>query len=458
MHAARASTPETVPLTPGGWLLGSLPEMKRDILAFTEKAYAACGDLALVSGGPPGLRFELLMVNHPEGAARVLAGSNWTNFRKEGGLYDEIRTLLGNGILTSQDEDWVRQRRFVQPLFTRAHVDAYAAAMVAEIESSLAEWRQHGESVLDLGDELTRMTLRVVTRVLFGDDAGTAYEVIRRDFPIIDDAVMRRGVSPLNIPMWWPTPLNRRAMAAQSGLYEVCDEIVAHRRASQSPRRDDLLALLLAARDEGEALTDAEVRDQILIFLLAGHETTSTALTFTLHLLGRHPEIQDRVRSEVVSVIGEQPPRAAHVRSLTYTTAALQEALRLYPSAPLIGRTSVADDQICGYHVPAETEVALVPWVIHRRADLWPDPLRYDPARFMPPLPKDRHRYAWMPFGGGPRGCIGQHFSITESVLALAMIVRGFTLEAVVESDRVPVDSAITIRPVHPVLSRVAAR
>ena len=115
MHAARASTPETVPLTPGGWLLGSLPEMKRDILAFTEKAYAACGDLALVSGGPPGLRFELLMVNHPEGAARVLAGSNWTNFRKEGGLYDEIRTLLGNGILTSQDEDWVRQRRFVQP-------------------------------------------------------------------------------------------------------------------------------------------------------------------------------------------------------------------------------------------------------------------------------------------------------------------------------------------------------
>jgi cytochrome P450 len=454
----RGSTPTTAPLTPGGRLLGSLPEMKRDILAFTEKAYAACGDLARVSIGPPGLRFEALMVNHPEGAARVLAGSNWTNFRKEGGLYDEIRALLGNGLLTSQDEDWTRQRRFVQPLFTRAHVDGYAQAMVAEIELVLDDWRKRGVSVLDLGDELTRMTLRVVTRVLFGDDAGLAYEVIRRDFPIIDDAVMRRGISPLNIPIRWPTPLNRRAITAQSGLYDVCNEIVAHRRASRSPRRDDLLALLLAARDEGEALTDSEVRDQILIFLLAGHETTSTALTFTLHLLGRHPDVQDRVRSEVMSVIGDQPPTAEHVRAMTYTTAALQEALRLYPSAPLIGRRSVADDEICGYHVPAETEVAVVPWVIHRRADLWPDPLRYDPARFVPPVPADRHRYAWMPFGGGPRGCIGQHFSITESVLALAMIVRGFTLEAVGDSDHVPVDSAITIRPVQPVLSRVAAR
>jgi cytochrome P450 len=398
------------------------------------------------------------MVNHPDGAARVLAPGNWTNFRKEGGLYEEIRALLGNGILTSQDDDWMRQRRFVQPLFTRAHVDGYAQAMVAEIELALDGWRERRTSVVDLHEELTRMTLRVVTRVLFGDDADSAIEAIRRDFPVIGEAVTRRGLSPLKTPMGWPTPLNRRALAAQSGLYDVCDEIVEHRRAGRSSDGDDLLGLLLAARDEGEALTDAEVRDQVLIFLLAGHETTSTALTFTLHLLGRHPEVQDLVRSEVLSVIADRLPTAADVRSMPYTTAALEEALRLYPSAPLIGRMAVADDVLCGYHVPAGSIVTLVPWVIHRRPDLWPDPLRYDPSRFLPPVPKDRHRYAWMPFGGGPRGCIGQHFSITESVLALAMIVREFTLEAVGDSDRVPVDSAITIRPVEPVLSRVAAR
>jgi cytochrome P450 len=452
------SSSSTAPVAPGGALLGSLPAVKRDFLGFSEQAYAACGDVARVVVGPPGLRLEFLIVSHPDGVARVLAGSSWTNFRKEGGLYDEIRSLLGDGILTSQDEDWTRQRRFVQPLFTHAHVEGYATAMVEEIGHVLDGWRVRDEPVVDLHEELTRLTLRVVARVLFGDDAGSAIDVIRRDFPIVGDAVKQRGISPLKIPLSWPTPLNRRALTAQAGLYGICDEIVAHRRAGRSAGTGDLLDLLLAARDGGEALTDDEVRDQILIFLLAGHETTSTALTFTLHLLGRHPDVQDRVRAEVAEVVGDRLPTAADVHELTYTRAALEEALRLYPSAPMLGRTSVADDELCGVHVPAGTLVTLAPWVIHRRADLWPDPLRYDPERFVPPLPRDRHRYAWMPFGGGPRGCIGQHFSVIESVLALALVVRDFTLEALAPTDHLRVDSAITIRPLDPVLCRLAAR
>jgi cytochrome P450 len=358
-------------VAPGGALLGSLPAVKRDFLGFSEQAYAACGDVARVVVGPPGLRLEFLIVSHPDGVARVLAGSSWTNFRKEGGLYDEIRSLLGDGILTSQDEDWTRQRRFVQPLFTHAHVEGYATAMVEEIGHVLDGWRVRDEPVVDLHEELTRLTLRVVARVLFGDDAGSAIDVIRRDFPIVGDAVKQRGISPLKIPLSWPTPLNRRALTAQAGLYGICDEIVAHRRSGRSVGTGDLLDLLLAARDGGEALTD---------------------------------------------------------------------------------------DELCGVHVPAGTLVTLAPWVIHRRADLWPDPLRYDPERFVPPLPRDRHRYAWMPFGGGPRGCIGQHFSVIESVLALALVVRDFTLEALAPTDHLRVDSAITIRPLDPVLCRLAAR
>lgn len=447
-----AAPASTIPTAAGGRVLGSLADMKRDVLGFTERLYAEHGEVARVEVGPPGLRLEFLMVSSPEGAARVLAGSNWVNFGKVGGLYDQIRLLLGDGILTAQGDEWKRQRRFVQPLFTHARVDGYARVMVGEIDRWLDGWRQ-APGTVDLAGELTRMTLLVVTRVLFGDDAEAAVEPIRRDFPVLGNAVKQRGVSPVKIPLSWPTPLNSRARAAQASLYAVCDEIVAHRRSGSSAGEDDLVGLLLAARDGDTGLTTKEIRDQVLIFLLAGHETTSTTLTFALHLLGNHPEVQDRVRAEVREVVGDRMPEASDLPRLAYTSAALQEAMRLYPSAPLIGRTSRRDDVICGYDVPARTLVTLAPWMIHRRPDLWPEPLRYEPERFVS-VPRDRHRYAWMPFGGGPRACIGQHFSMVESVLALAMVLREFRVESV-GSDLVPVDSAITLFARGPVQSRV---
>jgi cytochrome P450 len=219
---------------------------------------------------------------------------------------------------------------------------------------------------------------------------------------------------------------------------------------------EEWLGLLLDARDGGSALTDAEVRDQVLVFLLAGHETTSTALTFTLHLLGRHPDVQRRVRAEVDAVVGAATPTAQHAAALDYTAMVLKEAMRLYPSAPVIGRRAVGDDEICGYRIPAGSDVWVSPWVVHRHPAFWDEPARFDPERFAAGRDKARHRYAWLPFGGGPRACIGQHFSMLESAIALAMLVREFEFTA--PPGEPPYTNHITLHPTHGVPSLVTPR
>ena len=216
------------------------------------------------------------------------------------------------------------------------------------------------------------------------------------------------------------------------------------------------MGLLLDARDEGSSLTEGEVRDQVLVFLLAGHETTSTALTYTLHLLGQHPDVQHRVRAEVDTIAGGRALTAQDVPALGYTTMVLKEAMRLYPSAPFLGRLAVQDDQIGGYHIPAGADVVLAPWITHRHPAFWDQPERFDPQRFTPEQEKARHRYAWFPFGGGPRACIGQHFSMLESVIALAALVRDFQFAA--RPGEPARTNHITLRPTHGVPSRVTAR
>ncbi|MBT2459635.1 cytochrome P450, partial [Streptomyces sp. ISL-86] len=216
----------------------------------------------------------------------------------------------------------------------------------------------------------------------------------------------------------------------------------------------DLLSLLAGAKSTDDAEFDAvELREQVLIFLLAGHETTATSLAFALHLLARHPEQQTRAREEISRVLGDRTPEAADLDRLPYLTQVLKEAMRLYPAAPVIGRQAVAASEVGGHTIPAGADVILAPWVTHRHPGYWPDPDRFDPDRFTPEAEAERPRYAWFPFGGGPRACIGQHFSMLESVIALAMILRSYEFE-VVDAD-VPVSTGITLRANGPARCRV---
>ncbi|MFJ6760551.1 cytochrome P450 [Streptomyces sp. NPDC091273] len=475
---AGAGAAAEVPGLVGVPLLGSLFDLKSDSLGTYLRAQHRHGDLVRVTAGPPGMRAELYCVFSPEGAQQVLA-SEAANFRKDNAFYQEVRDSFGNGLLTSQDEDYLRQRRLVQPLFTRRRVDGYAGAVAAETASVIAAWDKAPDGVVDVSDEMTHLALRAVARILFGTDVEATAEAVARCFPVITDYVLRRGYSPANIPRHWPTPGNRRAAAAMDELYGVCDKIIAERRgagahtagrgtaAQDGPVQDDpaqdsavpggagedLLTLLAAARSSDDGEFDAsELRDQVLIFLLAGHETTATSLCFALHLLARHPEEQDRAREEISRVLGDRTPEAADMDRLPYLTRVLKEAMRLYPAAPVIGRKAVADTRIGEHTVPAGADVILAPWVTHRHPAHWPDPDRFDPERFTPEAEAARPRYAWFPFGGGPRACIGQHFSMLESVVALAMILRAYEFEAV--DTEIPVGAGITLRTDGPVRCR----
>ncbi|MFE2549722.1 cytochrome P450 [Streptomyces sp. NPDC059355] len=443
-----------VPTLGGVPLLGSLFDLKSDSLGTYLRARHRHGDVVRITAGPPGLRAELYGVFSAEGAQQVLASES-ANFRKDNAFYQELRDSFGNGLLTSQDEDYLRQRRLVQPLFTKRRVDGYAGAVAAETRAVVAGWEQAPGAVVDVGEEMMRLALRAVARILFGTDVEATVDVVDRCFPVITEYVLRRGYSPANFPRSWPTPGNKRAAAAMDELYAACDTIIAARRAGGAAAGEDLLSLLAAASstDDGE-FDAAELRDQVLIFLLAGHETTATSLAFSLHLLARHPEQQARARAEISRVLGDRTPQAADLDRLPYLTQVLKEAMRLYPAAPVIGRSAVAATEVGGLTIPAGADVILAPWVTHRDPRHWPDPNRFDPDRFTPEAEAGRPRYAWFPFGGGPRACIGQHFSMLESVIALAMILRAYEFEAV--DTHVPVTAGITLRADGPIRCRIS--
>lgn len=449
----RGETGTEVPALDGVPLVGSLFDLKSDSLGTYLRARQRHGDVVRITAGPPGLRAELYCVFSAEGAQQVLASES-ANFRKDNTFYQEVRDSFGNGLLTSQDEDYLRQRRLVQPLFTKRRVDGYADAVAAETRAVIADWERAPGSVVDVGEQMMQLALRAVARILFGTDVDATVDVVDRCFPVITDYVLRRGYSPANIPRTWPTPGNKRAAAAMDELYAACDKIIAERRSGSAARGEDLLGLLAAASGTDDGQFDAaELRDQVLVFLLAGHETTATSLAFALHLLARHPEQQARAREEISRVLGDRTPQAPDLDRLPYLTQVLKEAMRLYPAAPVIGRSSVAATTVGGRTIPAGADVILAPWVTHRDPRYWPDPERFDPDRFTPRAEAGRPRYAWFPFGGGPRACIGQHFSMLESVIALAMILRAYEFEAV-DTD-IPVSAGITLRANGPTRCRV---
>ncbi|WP_351234021.1 cytochrome P450 [Streptomyces sp. NPDC002133] len=448
------ATDTKIPGPAGLPLLGSMFDLKRDSLGTYLNARRAYGDVVRFTAGPPGLRAELYAVFSAEGAQQVLATES-ANFRKDNTFYQEVRESFGNGLLTSQDEDYLRQRRLVQPLFTRRRVDRYAAAVTDETTALLANWRTAPGATVDVVDEMTGLTLRAVARILFGTDVEAAVPVVERCFPVIGNYTLRRGYSPANPPRHWPTPANRRAASATAELYAVCDRIIERRRAEgDAAQSDDLLTLLAQAGSAEDGSLDAsEIRDQVLVFLLAGHETTATSLAFALHLLARHPEQQERARAEAVHVLSGRVPEAYDLDALPYLARVLKEAMRLYPAGPVIGRQAVAAAEIEGHTIPAGADVIVAPWVTHRHPRYWDDPERFDPDRFTADREKERPRYAWFPFGGGPRACIGQHFSMLESVLALSMVLRAYELRAV-DVD-VPVDTGITLRAAGPARVRL---
>jgi cytochrome P450 len=448
---SRAQTP-ALPGPRGNPLVGSAVALRRDLLGTLLRDRERYGDLVAYPIGPAGpLRQQLVVAHHPDDVQRVLTHTERALSKDTIG-FRAMADLLGHGLLTTEGDEWRRQRRIVQPLFTPRRVEGYAGLMADEA----ARVVHSASGPVDLHLLMLRYTLRVVGRALFGDAIEDLVPVLHELVPAVSDATMRRTFQLRVSPMDRRTPRNIRPRRLRAQEYAVIDEILSRSPAPGDPaydaaadERDDLVTRLRAARDpeSGDALSEAEIRDQALIFLMAGHETTAGALTFTLHLLGRHPQIQDRVTEEVAEVLGDRPaPDPGDLAKLPLTRAALLEGMRLYPSAHITERITRAPLTVAGHPLPAGSLVAVSPWSTQRHPDFWPRPSEFEPDRFLDEAAaRQRPRYAYFPFGGGPRSCVGEHFAMLEAQILLAALLRRYRVTPM--SSRLEIVPMITLRP-----------
>jgi cytochrome P450 len=437
---------------PGHPIVGSAWHLQRRLLATQERAMRDLGDVVRFVAGPPGMRITVYSAFAPDDVQRVLTSR--TGYRKDNRFYREVRAVFGDGLLTSQDDAWLRQKQFLQPLFVRAQMHRYGRIAAEEAAALVDRWKAPaiGGDRLSLHQEMTQLTVRVIGRILFGADLGAMVPALRRDLTRLADDVRRRGFSPRSAPRSWPTPGNLRHRRALRDLHGAVDSLIAERRATADPAPD--MVGLLTRPDS--PVCDQEARDQLLVFLFAGHDTTATALTFALHLLGSHRQVQDRAADEVRQVLDGRPPTPDDLTRLPYLGQVLKEALRLYPPAYATSRRAVDGDTLAGYRVPPGADIAVYPWCTHRHPQHWDDPERFDPDRFAPEREAARHRYAWFPFGGGPRACIGAHLSVLEATITLATVLQQYRLSA--PAGRVPVLPRITLHPAGPMPCGVSFR
>jgi len=386
------------------------------------------------------------LINNPADIRHVLQ-DNARNYHKSP-LYQKLKMFLGDGLLTSEDEFWLRQRRIAQPAFHRQKVAGLATVMANAARETAAEWRtlaSTGRSV-DVAEEMMRLTRTVVLRALLGADLGPFAETIDAAWTIINQHIGESFWS-LGFADWFGGSKHRQFEAARAVLAGAVDHVIAERRKHPADRVD-LLSMLLAARDEetGEAMSDDQLRVEVTTFLLAGQETTSLALTWTWYLLSQHPDAQRRVEEEIDTVLAGRAPEYADLVNLPFTRMVVDEALRLYPPAWIFSRQALADDQVSGYHVPRGWIVFVVPWVLHRLPALWDDPERFDPDRFSQEKSANRPKFAYLPFGAGPRQCIGNQFALIEAQLIVATLAQQYRLR-LVAGHRVEPQPLITLRP-----------
>ena len=369
-------------------------------------------------------------------------------------VHEEVRDMAGDSLFVLPNELWRPRKRALQPVFTKHNVRSFGGHMSRAAEQFVENRAAGGEVDLDI--ECRRITMQSLGRSVLGVDLNDSAEAIAEHMHVASSYTADRALRPIRAPRWLPTPARRRARFAVRSMLQITADMLQACR--DDPTRDaPLVRALMAATDPetGRGLSDQDICNDLLIFMLAGHDTTATALTHALWLLGRHPEVQDRVAAEAAAV-GDRQLEPDDVPSLGYTTQVFHEALRLCPPAAGVGRMTLRDIDVAGHRVEAGTLVAVGIYALHRDPAIWPDPERFDPDRFSPENVKARNRWHFLPFLGGGRPCIGEHFARLETTLALATIVRALRIES--RSADFPVDVPFTTVARGPILARVTPR
>ena len=428
----------------GGQWLGSLRDFATDPLELLQRCQREFGDVVSLRLG----KLDGTVLSHPDHIRHVLQTNN-KNYNKDTRGIQKLRAVLGMGLITSDGEDWFRHRKIAQPAFKKERIAAYAKIMASVGHDAVETWPQTiGFDTPHMVDEsMMRLTLRVVGEALLGQDVSHKASVVGQALETVMEVSNNRLVRAMDIPLTWPTPENIRFRRAVKVLDQVVLGLIqTHRRLDLN--ESSLLSMLIYARDPdtGEGLSDAQLRDEVITLFTAGHETTGNALTWLWYLVGKHPEVEAKLHAEVDAVLGDSVPSLADADKLVYTTAVIKETMRLYPPVWLFARNALGDDRIAGFPIDKGSTVWMSAYVVHRHPDLWDRPDEFEPERFLDDNASTQHRFAYFPFGGGPRQCIGLHFAMLEMQIIVAILARKFRF--VLDEDH-PMDlqPRVTLRP-----------
>jgi cytochrome P450 len=425
---------------------------RRDPLGFLTRLAREHGDVAQFRVGP----VRMFLLNHPDYVRDVLV-THHEKFHK-GRALQRSRRLLGQGLLTSEEGHHRRQRRLAQPAFHRQRINSYSEVMTQYAERLSARWRDGQQ--LDASDEMMRLTLAVVGKTLFGADVESEADEVGEALADVMELFGYLMLPYTELLEKLPLPHTRRFRRARARLDSVIYRIIAERRRAGTDTGDLLSMLLLAVDEEGDGtgMTNEQLRDEVMTIFLAGHETTANALTWAWYLLARHPEVEARLHAELDEVLGpDRTPTAEDVPALRYTEMVIGETMRLYPPAWAIGRMAIEDHVVGGYLIPKGATALMSQYVMHRDARFYTDPERFDPERFTPEAKAARPQYAYFPFGGGPRRCIGEGFAWMEATLLLATLARRWRLR-LLPGQRIETRPRITLRPSNGVMVRLERR
>lgn len=435
----------------GDPLLGCARYFMRDTLGFLTQVSRDYGDLVYLKAAHK----HIYLLNHPHLIQQVLV-QEAHKIRKGPALRRNTYPAFGDGLLTSEGAFHDRQRRLIQPAFHTTRVNAYFDVMLDETQKLLDTWQ--AGTTRDIHADMTALTMQIVARALFGADLSTLAGELGAAIGQGMEILGRRIAKPpaLRLPGIIPTRENRLRKQILALLNGTIYALIEERRLNPQDR-GDLLSMLLLARDQdGAAMSDKQIRDEVMTIFLAGHETTANALAWALYLIAQHPQVEARLHAEVRQVIGDQAPTLDHLPRLTYTDMIFREALRLYPPAWATSRQTLEPLQLGGYDIPTGSTLVISPYAMHHNPRYFADAEAFDPDRFSPERRENIPRYAYFPFGAGPRGCIGGHFATLEAVLILAMIYQRFRLECLPNQQVIP-HPLITLRPKAGITVKIVA-